>query len=136
MKNEALILAAYIGPFYLVFGLSILLYAKQWIKVVAEFTKNHFVMLTQMMFAFLIGLIIVNMHNVWAWNLSLVITITGWGALLKGVFYLLAPADWIKGILKCKCYKSEGWMYAWGVLLVVLGVLLTYNAYDLGSLLA
>jgi len=135
MKNEALILAAYIGPFYLVFGLSMLLYAKQWIKVVTEFAKNHFLMLTQMWIALLIGLIIVNMHNVWALDLSLIITLTGWGALLKGIFYLLAPGSIIKKLLKCKCYKSEGFMLVSGVVMVVLGALLTYNAYDLGTLL-
>lgn len=135
MKNESLMLALYVGPIYLVFGLSVLLYAKQWTKVIAEYTKNHFVLMTQMMIALLLGLIIVNLHNVWVWDLSLIITLTGWGALLKGVFYFLAPESWIKTVLKCPLYKSTGFMYFWGLVLLVVGALLSYNAYDIGSLL-
>ena len=127
--NNALILAAIIGPVYLLFGLSFLLYAKQWQKVFAEFAKNHFLMLYGMFIALVLGLIIINMYNVWAWDLYVIITVTGWLALLKGVFYLLAPGIWIKTILKCQCYRSLGWLYFWGIVMTVIGVLLSYNAY-------
>ena len=127
--EKTLILAAIIGPVYLVCGLSFLLYVKQWQKVYAEFEKNHFALLPNMFLALILGLIIITMYNVWAWDLYVIITITGWLALVKGVFYLLAPGSWIKGLLKCKCVRSEGWLYFWGLLMTVVGVLLSYNAY-------
>ena len=127
--TSSLVLAAIIGPLYLVLGLSILLYAKQWKKIVSEFSKNHFVMMANMFMALIFGLIIVNMHNVWEWNLFIVITLTGWGALLKSVFYFLAPSAWIKGILKSKMCQSDAFLYFWGAVLAVFGVLLSYNVY-------
>ena len=69
------------------------------------------------------------MYNVWAWDLYVIITITGWGALLKGVFYFLAPSSWIQGVLSSSMYKSVGFLYFWGALLTVFGLLLSYNAY-------
>ena len=77
----------------------------------------------------IVGLVIINMYNVWEWNLYIVITLTGWLAFLKGGFYLLAPGSWIKRAMKCKLVRQEGFLYFWGVLITVLGVLLTYNAY-------
>ena len=127
--EKALMLAAIIGPFYLILGLSLLLYTKQWQKIFVEYAKNHFLMIVNMFMALIIGLIIINIYNVWAWNLYVVITITGWGALVKGVFYFLAPSSWIIGVLKSKMYRSEGCLYFSGALLTVFGVLLSYNAY-------
>ncbi|MBU1018327.1 hypothetical protein KKA33_04875 [Patescibacteria group bacterium] len=127
--EKALILAAIIGPYYLIFGLSLLMYAGQWKKVVEGYEKNHFAWLPLAVIALILGLVIVNMHNVWEWNLYVVITLTGWIALLKSVFYLLAPGNWIKRAMKCKLIRQEGFLYFWGALLTVLGVLLTYNAY-------
>lgn len=127
--EKAQMLAAVIGPIYLIFGLSILLYVKQWKKVIAEFSKNHFQMLMGAWMALVLGLIIINMYNVWDWSINVVITLTGWGALLKGIFYLLAPEAWIKGVLKSGMYKSDGMLYFWGAVLVVLGVLLSKVGY-------
>jgi len=127
--DKALMLAEIIGPVYLIMGLSLLLYAKQWQKLISDFAKNHFLMMVNMFVALIVGLIIINIYNVWAWNLYVVITITGWGALLKGVFYFLAPSSWITSVLKSKMYSSGGWFYFWGALLTVFGVLLGYNAY-------
>ncbi len=127
--EKALILAAIIGPFYLVFGLSILMYVKQWKKIYTEFQKNHFIMMGNMILSLVAGLIIINMHNVWEWNLFVVITVTGWAALLKAVFYFLAPSDWIKQTLKSKIIRKDSFLYFWGAVMTVLGLLLTYNGY-------
>ena len=127
--EKALILAGIIGPFYLVYGLSLLLYVKQWQKLVTEFSKNHFIWLPFAFFGFIIGLVMVNVYNVWAWDLYIVITLTGWCLILKSVFYFLAPENLIKATMKCKCIKSDAYFYFFGSLLTVLGVLLSYNAY-------
>jgi len=127
--EKALILAGIVGPFYLVYGLSLLLYVKQWEKVVAEFMKNHFIWLPFAVFGLVLGLIMVNVYNVWAWDLYVVITLTGWVLIVKSVFYFLAPENWIKSAMECKCIKSDAYFYFWGALMTVLGVLLSYNAY-------
>jgi uncharacterized protein YjeT (DUF2065 family) len=129
--DKALFLSAIIGPVYLIFGLSILLYVKQWKKVIAEYGKNHFFLMVNMLIALIIGLILIKIYNVWDWSLNLIITLTGWGALVKGVFYFLAPGSWIKWFLNCRLCQSAGFLYVCGIILVILGALLSYRGYYL-----
>ncbi len=127
--EKGLILAGIIGPIYFFYGLSFLLYPNQWKRLIQECLKNHFGMQASMFMALLLGLIIINAYNVWEWNLLIIITLTGWLFLLKGVFYLLAPEYWIKKVLKHKCYQDKGWLYCWGAVMTILGILLSYSAY-------
>ena len=86
-------------------------------------------MLANMMLALILGLFIINIYNVWSWNVYLIITITGWIALVKALFYFLAPASLINGLMKTKWIYSNWCMYAWGCIAVIAGILLSYNVY-------
>lgn len=130
--EKTLLLAAIVGPFYVVFALSILLYVKQWQKLIDEFGKNHFLVFSNMTIALVVGLILVNFYNVWDWSIYVLITITGWGGLLKGAFYFLTPASWTKSVMKVAWIRSSGYLYTASVIMLVLGGWLSYNAYFLG----
>jgi hypothetical protein len=41
--------------------------------------------------AVIIGLLIVNYHNTWAWNWTVLVTILGWLALVKGILIIAFP---------------------------------------------
>lgn len=127
--EKAMMLAAIIGPMYLLYGLSILLYVKQWKKLMKKLTADHFDMFVGMFVSLLLGLILVNMYNVWDKSIYVVITLTGWGALLKGAFYLLAPSSMIKSTLKWQNGLSEGFLQFEGLILTIIGALLSYNVY-------
>ncbi|MBU1018328.1 hypothetical protein KKA33_04880 [Patescibacteria group bacterium] len=127
--EKGLILAAIIGPIYLFYGLSFLLYSKQWKKMIQECIKNHFSMQASMFIALLLGLIIINAYNIWEWNRFLIITLTGWLFFIKGAFYLLAPEHCIKWVMKCRYCQSEKWLYIWGALMTILGTFLCYSVY-------
>ncbi len=126
MENATNI-AAILGPIYLVMGLSLLIYAGQWKKLVNELEKNHFSVMPLAAMNLIIGLIIINMYNVWEWNLWIIVTLTGWGSFLKGVYYFLAPGSWIKCCLKLG--KNSGLIYVSGVMVTVLGATLSYFTY-------
>lgn len=118
-----------IGPVYLIIGLSVIFYPKQYVKIIADFEKNHLTMYVGMIIALIIGLIIVNTYNIWEWNVWIIITLTGWLALLKAVIYFLAPGSWIKAILKAKIYNSASFLMGWGVILTIVGAALSYYSY-------
>jgi len=128
MEN-AILLSAIIGPVFLVYGLSMLLYANQWKKIMTEWQKNHFLWLPFGVMSLIFGLIIVNIYNVWAWNLYLVITVTGLCLLIKSIFYFLAPEKWIKNLMGCKYWSSLACMYFCGTVMTILGILLSYDFY-------
>lgn len=126
MENANLV-GAILGPFYLVIGLSILFYVEQWLKMLKEWHKDHKVLIIGGMISLILGLIVVNMYNVWTWNVWLIVTVSGWMMVLKGVFYFLAPEEWIKAVLQMK--TSVNWLYFWSLAMIVAGAALGYYVY-------
>jgi uncharacterized protein YjeT (DUF2065 family) len=125
--NNATLVSTVLGPLYLVMGLSLLFYADVWHKMIKEWEKNHFVLIMGGYLALITGLIIVNLWNVWEWNVWLIVTVSGWGAVFKGVFYFLAPGDWIKEWMKK--FNTVNQLYFWSLVMVVAGAALSYYAY-------
>lgn len=71
-----------------------------------------------------IGYFLVSFHNVWSLNGSLIITIMGWIALVKGLALIMFPSN-AMGL-----YKNVGKyaIYA-GYFIVVLGIIALYFGY-------
>jgi hypothetical protein len=104
-----------------------LLYAKVWVKLMKDMEKNHTAIVIGMALALLVGLVIIQMHNIWEMSIWVIITIFGWAGFLKGVFYFLAPGDWIKGMIKT--FANASWMYGCGLVMAILGGWMSYLVY-------
>ncbi len=124
--DNASMLARIIGPMYLVLGLSVLFYAKSWLRLVDKFEKDHYQLFSFSLLSLILGLIFINIYNVWAWNLWLLITLTGWGFFIKGLFFFLAPEKWITGVMKM---KSSSWIYFGAIVMLIAGFFLSYASY-------
>ena len=120
-------LAGIMGPVYILLGLSLLLHADAWQKLMESWKKDHFGLFAMMFMYAILGMICVRMYNVWEWNVWLLVTITGWGMLLKSVFYLLMPGSVTKSVLGMK--KSVGMLYFSGLIVLAMGAALTYYTY-------
>ena len=126
MEN-AITLAHVMGPMYVVLGLSLLLYVKPWQNVLKSWKNDHLQMLSIMFMTGLLGLITVNMYNVWEWNVWLLVTISGWAMMLKGAFYFLMPGSVIKKMLE---FKSNAGILMFGaVACIAIGAALSYYSY-------
>lgn len=125
--SDQLFLAAIIGPMFLVLGLSVLFYADVWNKLVGEWEKNHFSLLATMFFSLIFGLVVINKYNTWDWSPYVIVTISGWAALIKAVVYFLVPGKHYKAMIKmlnCKCYFQAS-----GAIMTLLGAWLSYLVY-------
>lgn len=120
-------IAFVLAPMYLVLGLSILLYAKQWQKLVAKWYDNHFELFGLMFLTMIGGLVVMYFYNVWAWNVWLLVTISGWAMFLKGAFYFLAPSSLIKPIMKLG--QNLGLLYFGGLVALLFGAVLGYYTF-------
>ncbi len=125
--DNTLFLASILGPFYLVIGLSLLIYNGSWQKIVADWEKSHYNLVTAGVLSLILGLFIIQIHNLWAWNLWLVITLTGWIAFFKGVFLFLAPGSWVRMCLKWK--QNKNYIYFAGAVMAVFGAWMSYLVY-------
>jgi len=125
--NNSLFLGSIIGPYLLIIGLSFLLYAKEWVKLMKELEKNHTSSVIGMAIALIIGLTIIRAHALWEKNIWVAITIFGWLAFLKSLFYFLAPGEWIKGSIRT--FASKKWFMGSGIVLAVVGAWMSYMVY-------
>ncbi len=119
-------LAAILGPMLVVLGLSVLCYRKAWAKIVADFKKNHYTMIPLAIVSLLLGLFVVNVYNVWEWDVFLIITLLGWIMILKSAFYFLAPSNWIKAWMNL---ANPKYLWLGGLIDTVLGLVLCYYAF-------
>lgn len=126
MEN-AVALAQVMGPMYLILGLSLLFYPKPWLKLTKSWAGDHLPLLGMMFACGVLGLISVNMYNVWQWNLWLLVTVTGWAFIVKSAIYFLLPGSVTKNMLK---WKSNQTVLMFGaVLSVAIGAALSYYSY-------
>ena len=79
-------------------------------------------------FGLLIGLCVVLTHNIWLWETEVLVTLVGWGVVVKSVLWLSVP-EYMVNMCK-KIYGGIGY-YLVIFITAVLGVVLTAHGYYL-----
>jgi hypothetical protein len=126
MEN-AVIIAQVAAPMYLTIGLSVLLYAKTWEKIMDKWKKDHLSLFPLMFMYPILGVIVIRMYNVWELNIWLIVTLIGWILLFKGVMYFLMPGALIKKIMDIK--NKPAMIYPAALTSIAIGGVLGYYAY-------
>ena len=88
---NSIFIARIFGLCYLIIGAGLLLNQKFWRQVIEDFSKNATIILFGGIFALVVGVVIVLTHNVWVANWTVIITIIGWIALIKGIWIIVFP---------------------------------------------
>ncbi len=76
----------------LVIGLSHLFRSRMWADLFEEWRGNRFLPLYPGWLYMQVGSVIAFGHNVWVWDLVVIITAMGWLWVVKGAVYLLWPS--------------------------------------------
>ncbi len=118
------------GIIYLVMGLSVLLRGKDlWIPMIDSMEKNGNAVLFGS-YSLLIGIPYILFHNIWEPGFSILVTIFGWGAFIKGIVYLIYP----KALNIFVPKSPEGrllYMRLGGVTAVILSCVMIYEGFCL-----
>ena len=123
MEN-AMAIAYVAAPMYLIMGLSVMLYAKQWQKIMNNWSKDHLQIFPLMFLYPILGMIVIGMHNVWEWNWRVVVTIVGYLSLLKGIMNLFYP-EWARYF--AEMYRDKTAYTITGGVTIFLGLYLLYS---------
>ena len=126
MQN-AIAIGSILGPAYLVLGLSMLFYVDSWLEMAHDWKKNHYVLLMGGFMGLFLGLLVINLYNVWEWNVWLIVTLSGWAMFVKALFYFMAPGQWSKAVIHY--FANANWVYFWSLVLIVAGAALSYYVY-------
>lgn len=96
-----LFLASIWGPIILAIAVGVFSSRKYYVKIYSDLEKDSLAMLVFGMMAMAAGLIQIQIHNAWDTAPQIIVSLLGWGILLKGVAFLVAPrfvdssGDWV-----------------------------------------
>jgi uncharacterized membrane protein len=120
-------LAQLIGPLLLVMGIGMAVNADSYRTMAQEFLASRALIYIAGLLAFVPGLAIVLVHNVWAFDWRLIITLLGWLAVFGGIFRLVAPAQ--VQAMGAAIMARQGWLMGGGIAVAALGAVLTLVGY-------
>lgn len=116
----------FLGLVFFAIGVGMLVNHKFIKNILRELEESTSSMFYGGLISLAIGFLLVTFHNVWDLNASLIITIMGWMALVKGLALLMFPISTMRlykamGIEKYNSYISYP--------IIVFGVVLLYLGY-------
>lgn len=125
--DAAIVLARFWGIILVVLSGSMLINAKFDVRLVKGF-QDESVRFLYFYLVLVIGAVNVSFFfNQWAWNLRGIITLLGWGALLKGAFGILLP-DFSNKIIQ-RVNLSPVVIYPVGVIMLIVGCYLLFCGF-------
>ncbi|MBU0578030.1 hypothetical protein KJ742_04570 [Patescibacteria group bacterium] len=124
--DTSIFIAKILGLSYIVVGLGLLFSSGYYKKLYEDMMKNTGIMYLGGIMALIVGYLMVTYHNFWVKDWTVIITVLGWLALLKGFFLLVLPEQMVKLTLSLFPKKN---MNVWGGVVLVLGLVLGYFGF-------
>jgi uncharacterized protein YjeT (DUF2065 family) len=121
--ESSLMLTQLIALYLVIGSIGILINAKRiegWIKT-AKVDMHLFI---SGAFALIVGLLLVLHHNIWVADWPIVITILGWGALIKGIMLMWYPETFLK---MARTWKSASMLRIGGTIMLIVGALMYFS---------
>jgi uncharacterized protein YjeT (DUF2065 family) len=126
MPIETLI-ARWVAVFWVVIGLSHLLHPTKWVSLLLPLRERDTGGFVLAAMNFPIGLAIVLGHNIWVWDVPVIVTVAGWMTTIKGVIYLLFPRAHMR--VMSNTGRVERGMRIVGTVIFLLGIVVGYDAF-------
>ncbi|MBW2977953.1 hypothetical protein KY331_03855 [Candidatus Woesearchaeota archaeon] len=93
-------------------------------KVYQEMEKSPMFMTLMGVFVLVLGMLIVQYHNIWVKDWSVLVTIIGWLLLIEGVFYIVFPKQ-LLALFKRLPQSQIGW----GIFTLIFGLIFGYFGF-------
>jgi len=120
-------IAKLIGPVCIAGGLGMLFNTAVFKSMFERGLHDHLLIYVAGALALTAGLVLVNLHNRWQWDWTVIITIFGWLAILGGIVRIVAPQ--VIEEIGTSLVASSNFFLIDGWVAVLLGVLLSYFGY-------
>jgi hypothetical protein len=106
--ETSVLIAKIIGVIYLSFGVGLLINRNYYKKELPKLLENTSYLIFGGLVAIIIGALIIDNHNYWVKNWTVIITIIGWIAFLKGIVLLVFPTSFssYKSILNSNLFYN------------------------------
>jgi hypothetical protein len=129
MLPRTLFLSRLIGLYCILIGLSMMTRGQATVETVTALLQNSAMTLILGVITLAAGLAMVLAHNIWSGGaLIVVVTLVGWMALIKSLFFLFLPHEMEAGLFLGQLHYRE-LFYVYAAISLVLGVYLTYGGF-------
>jgi len=112
---------------YLAVGIGILVNSDLYKKMLSDFVSSSGALYLGGITALVVGFLLVTYHNTWTRDFSVIITIIGWLALIKGIVILVLPK--IMTSMAKAIVESALFMKIEAVIAIVAGTLFLYLGF-------
>ena len=111
---------------FFVIGVSHIVQPRLWAQFFVDMhTKENSGSFLNALLHFPLGVVIVSFHNVWS-GLPIVLTLIGWGLVLKGFIYFVFPRQGSKVLARVSVERSQAF-FVGGVFSLAISGFLTYS---------
>ncbi len=127
-----LLIARFSAILWLVCGLSHALHPALWANLLLPLRERDTGGFILAGLSLPIGLVMILGHNIWVWDLPLIVTVTGWLTTIKGVAYLLFPKAHTQVMTSSERATGPGLERGFsivGVVMIILGALTAFDAF-------
>ncbi|HEV2549565.1 MAG TPA: hypothetical protein VGU20_19775 [Stellaceae bacterium] len=121
-------IARLVGPMLVVIGVGMLTNQDTYHAIVGEFLHSGALVYLSGVLSLLAGLAIVNAHNSWRAEWSVIITVLGWLMVIGGVIRIVFPHVTVS--LGATAYGSVAAVVVAGIVGLVIGGFLTFKGYS------
>ena len=129
MLPRTLLLSKLIGLYCILIGLSLMTRGQATVETVTALLQNPVMTLILGVITLAAGLAMVLAHNIWSGGaLAVVVTLVGWIALIKSLFFLFLPHEMEAGFFIGQLHYRQ-LFYLYSAISLVLGVYLTYGGF-------
>ncbi|MGO9768651.1 MAG: hypothetical protein ACLPSW_03680 [Roseiarcus sp.] len=125
--QTSLFVAKLLGPMFLVVGAALLSRPDAFRALLREFVASGVLMYLAGFFGLLAGLALIIVHNVWALDWRLVITLIGWASLVRALVTIFRPQAIVS--IADRLIEYKGAFRAAAVIDLVIGAALSYFGY-------
>ena len=119
----SILVAKIIALYYLAVGVGMLSGNINYKKLIDDFQKSQGLTLVTGFFLLVIGVLLVDAHNIWVKDWTVLITIIAWAMLIKGVLLIAAPQTLLSFNNKFKNLQN------WSIVVIALGLLFGYFGF-------
>lgn len=129
MSTRTIFLSRLLGLYFLLIALSMVTHKQVTIDMVVALVHNAPLLFFMGIVIVAAGLAIVLTHNIWSGGaLPITVTILGWLALLKGLFFLFLPPAAASDFYLVTLHYAQ-YFYFYASFTLVLGAYLTYSGF-------
>jgi hypothetical protein len=129
MSSRTIFLSRLFGLYCLLVIPSMVLHRQATVDWMTALLNNAALIWVLSVITLTIGLAMVLAHNVWSGGaLPVVVTLVGWTALIKGLFFLFLPTG-VESEFILTALRNPPLFYVWMTPSLVIGIYLTYRGF-------